>query len=288
MKFRILSLLLGLAVLWGCQSGPGSSTGSNLPSGYEYILHTNIADAKKAAPLDLAFFRYAMRNDQETVISNFGKGNAQIIPLPDGSTGRALNPIEEALLLMGVGDSLTIIVPMDTIPVAERPKGFENADFLYYDLKLEELKSQADLESKVAEMETFVNGIIDQYVAGTLEGVQSTDSGLKYVIHKEGTGEVPDSADFVYVDYYGALPSKVAFDNSYKRGTPFAFQLGMGRVIPGWDEGLALLKTGSEATFFIPSDLGYGEAGSPPVIPGNSELIFHVNLVNKLTPEPLQ
>ena len=68
------------------------------------------------------------------------------------------------------------------------------------------------------------------------------------------------------------------FDNSLSRGMPFSFALGRGMVIPGWDEGIALLKEGGKAFLFVPPALGYGEAGSPPVIPANSELIFYVEL----------
>ena len=69
------------------------------------------------------------------------------------------------------------------------------------------------------------------------------------------------------------------FDNSYERGEPIDFQLGVGSVIPGWDEGFALLKEGTKATLFVPYSLAYGEAGSPPVIPERSDLIFYVELL---------
>ena len=68
------------------------------------------------------------------------------------------------------------------------------------------------------------------------------------------------------------------FDQSYERGQPIDFPLGVGQVIKGWDEGIGLLKPGGKATLIIPASLGYGEAGSPPVIPENAELVFYVEL----------
>ncbi|MFM9951914.1 MAG: FKBP-type peptidyl-prolyl cis-trans isomerase, partial [Saprospiraceae bacterium] len=69
------------------------------------------------------------------------------------------------------------------------------------------------------------------------------------------------------------------FDSSFGRGEPIEFPLGVGQVIPGWDEGLSLLKQGGKATLFIPYQLAYGDAGSPPVIPPKAELIFYVEVV---------
>jgi FKBP-type peptidyl-prolyl cis-trans isomerase len=68
------------------------------------------------------------------------------------------------------------------------------------------------------------------------------------------------------------------FDNSFQRGQTFPFTLGQNQVIKGWDEGIALLNKGAKAFLFIPGALGYGEAGSPPVIPANAELVFYVEL----------
>ena len=111
------------------------------------------------------------------------------------------------------------------------------------------------------------------------KGAKKTDSGLMYIMQKEGSGEQAKSGDLVSVHYSGYLVDGTKFDSSVDRGTPIDFVLGEGRVIKGWDEGIALLKVGSKGKFIIPPDLGYGERGYPPVIPGNSILIFEVELV---------
>lgn len=106
----------------------------------------------------------------------------------------------------------------------------------------------------------------------------TTESGLKYVILEEGDGEAPETSQIVVVDYRGWLEDGFQFDNSYDRGAPFEFALGQGAVIPGWDEGIALLNVGDKAQFVIPSDLAYGPGGSGS-IPPDSTLIFEVELL---------
>lgn len=107
----------------------------------------------------------------------------------------------------------------------------------------------------------------------------TTSSGLRYIIYKHKGGSVrPKNGDKVSVHYRGKLEDGTEFDNSFKRGEPLEFQLGMGRVIKGWDEGIALLAEGDSALLIIPPSLGYGnrEIGS---IPANATLYFEVELV---------
>ena len=108
---------------------------------------------------------------------------------------------------------------------------------------------------------------------------QEGTSGLKILIEKEGTGRKPKAGEWVQVHYTGYLPDGTKFDSSYDRGQPIGFQVGKGRVIAGWDEGIMQLKEGAKAYLFIPSHLGYGERGAGGVIPPNSDLIFKVELV---------
>ena len=107
-----------------------------------------------------------------------------------------------------------------------------------------------------------------------------TDSGLQYVILEEGNGKKPHKGDTVSLHYSGYLIDGTMFDSSLERNEPFEFELGVGRVIKGWDEGVALLNQGTKAKFIIPSNLAYGSRGAGGVIPPNATLIFEVELLD--------
>ena len=110
-------------------------------------------------------------------------------------------------------------------------------------------------------------------------GFQQTTSGLRYQIIQDGTGEQATAGKTVSVHYKGQLLDGTVFDSSYKRQQPIDFVLGQGQVIPGWDEGVSLLKVGDKARFVIPSDLAYGSRGAGGVIPPDAALLFDVELV---------
>lgn len=109
------------------------------------------------------------------------------------------------------------------------------------------------------------------------EGVKETASGLQYIVEKEGEGITPTATDEVTVHYTGRLLDGTVFDSSVNRGEPATFPLN--RVIPGWTEGVQLMKEGAKYRFFIPSDLAYGPQGIPNAIPPHSTLIFDVELI---------
>ncbi len=107
----------------------------------------------------------------------------------------------------------------------------------------------------------------------------TTTSGLQYEDLAEGTGGAAAAGDSVEVHYTGWLTDGSKFDSSHDRRRPFAFKLGAGQVIKGWDEGVAGMKVGGKRKLRIPPGLGYGSRGAGGVIPPNAELIFEVELL---------
>jgi peptidyl-prolyl cis-trans isomerase A (cyclophilin A) len=109
-----------------------------------------------------------------------------------------------------------------------------------------------------------------------------TESGLEYEEVVQGEGLAAASGKTVRVHYTGKFPDGKVFDSSIPRGDPLQFVLGAGRVIKGWDEGIALMKVGGKARLTIPPHLAYGERGAGGVIPPNATLVFEVELVEVL------
>jgi FKBP-type peptidyl-prolyl cis-trans isomerase FkpA len=109
--------------------------------------------------------------------------------------------------------------------------------------------------------------------------VITTASGLKYDDLHEGTGQAAKAGDTVDVHYTGWLTDGKKFDSSHDRNRAFSFQLGAGRVIKGWDEGVAGMKVGGKRKLMIPPELGYGPRGAGSAIPPNAELVFEVELL---------
>ena len=130
-------------------------------------------------------------------------------------------------------------------------------------------------EAREAEEKAAQKALLDTIAAG----YEETASGLRYQILQKGNGKQATKGAGVSVHYKGQLLDGTVFDSSYKRKEPIDFNVGIGQVIAGWDEGIQLLKVGDKARFVIPSNLGYGAAGAGGVIPPNATLIFDVELM---------
>ncbi len=131
-------------------------------------------------------------------------------------------------------------------------------------------------EKRIAEAKAQAEAEMEKLAAG----FDTTTSGLRYKMIQQGSGTQAEKGKTVSVHYEGSLTNGQVFDSSYSRNQPIDFTLGVGQVIPGWDEGIALLKVGDKARFVIPSQLAYGSAGAGGVIPPDATLIFDVELMN--------
>ncbi len=143
----------------------------------------------------------------------------------------------------------------------------------------DEAEQAIDGNKKKAEQEELNK--IKKLIQEKWSNAEVTDSGLHFVVTQEGTGDKPKSGDSISAHYSGRLlANDKKFDSSYDRGEPIQFEVGVGRVIPGWDEALIDMKRGEKRTLIIPPNLAYGEQGAGGVIPPNAWLIFDVELVD--------
>lgn len=270
------------------------------PNGYKFVNHTN-AGGEKAKVGDYAFVHIYVYQDGKLVNSTREMGRTIPIMVPDFSqvkeedkgVGKA-NPVADVLSFLAAGDSASVAVPIDSM-MRQSPQ-LKDAKALQYDVVVVEIKNKAQYDEFVAkertdaqaklsaaqgrepEVAAQVADVVKQYKAGGLgDKVKSTASGLKYMVVSEGTGPQAEAGKAVDVQYYGVLTDGTMFDNSFSRGQAYKVPLGQGRVIRGWDEGIALFKEGTKAFLFIPSELGYGPEGNG-TIPGGAELVFYVEL----------
>jgi len=194
----------------------------------------------------------------------------------------------EGIYMMHVGDSATFSCNTDSVFIKlfrqpKTPSEFDSLEFIDFNIKLLSVKSQEEME---AEKESEANMARDEegkvfqaYLDDNNINVEPTASGLIFIETKKGSGEKPKSGDKVQVHYTGYLLDGTKFDSSVDRGTPFEFDLGQGRVIKGWDEGIGMLNVGGKATLIIPSVIGYGDRGAGGIIGPYSTLKFDVELL---------
>ena len=193
--------------------------------------------------------------------SSVDRGDPFIFEL---GAGQVIKGWDEGFALMHVGDKATLKVPPH-LGYGERGAGaaiLPNAT-LIFEVELLEIMPEIKIE------EFDVKGKVSS----------KTESGMEYILVEEGSGIKAAAGNTVNVHYSGYLEDGTMFDSSLKRGQPFSFVLGMGRVINGWDEGVAMMKVGDKVRLIIPSDLGYGERGAGGVIPPNATLVFDVELL---------
>ena len=157
-------------------------------------------------------------------------------------------------------------------------KGKEAKAYVADDATFQKLKAGAAARAEEA-VKAAAAGF-ETWVKTNYPTAQRTNSGLWYVVEQAGTGAKAVAGKTVAVHYAGKLDNGQEFDNSFKRGQPIEFKLGVGQVIPGWDEGIALMSEGAKYKLIIPSNLGYGKRGAGGVIPPNATLIFDTELIS--------
>ncbi|MCB0546093.1 MAG: FKBP-type peptidyl-prolyl cis-trans isomerase [Phaeodactylibacter sp.] len=293
MRIAFFFAFLCILALVSCEQEKGRLVTKH---GYEYVNHTNL-DGAKPQPGEYVYFQVQIRNGDSITHSTRLQGAAPFLQIPSvDNPQRRPSPLEDVLREMSVGDSVTVFIRLDSL--RGKFNEFNDAEIIYYDVVLNDIKTvdsfqenakrereeqKQEAEAARARFSTVADEVketLRAYKAGELqEQLHETDSGLKYIIHEQGSGKQVEPGRNVSVHYFGALMNGKMYDSSFKQGDPLRFPVGEGRRIKGWDEAVTLLREGEKATFFIPWPLAYGEKGSSPDIPSKADLVLYLEVV---------
>ena len=254
--------------------------------GFQYkFVRTGEGDTLKEG--DVIFYNMKYTTETDSMLYESKAGEPTPIPY-NAQYWDQLGPLYKAFKMIKKGDSIIIKIPTKSLFEesfrAQIPPGINADGEIIFYIGAEKVMSQEELQAEAMERMEAQKGKDEEIIEGYLKEkgltAKKTDSGLRYIVEKEGTGANPKPGDNVSVHYTGMLLDGTKFDSSLDRNEPISFVIGQGQVIRGWDEGIALLKQGGKAKLIIPSSLAYGERGAGGVIPPNSVLIFDVELVD--------
>jgi|GEM_PF-90732 len=188
--------------------------------------------------------------------------------------GKVIKGWDQGLKLLKKGSVATLYIPSTLAYGAAPRQGIPANSIMVFDVEVVDMYDQASKDDE----------LIQEYIKTNNLKAEKTASGLYYVITKEGKGGYPDSGKTMSMNYTGKLLNGKTFDSNtdtaFHHTTSFSFELGKGRVIKGWDEGLKHFKKGGKGMLLIPSHLAYGAQERKPSIPANSVLVFDVELVD--------
>ena len=264
-KIVLICTMFVLEMLPGGAQEKTKSAKINTPmktsSGLEYTI-TKKGNGKKPKTGDKVVVHYTGKLTNDTVFDSSVRRN-QPFTFQLG-VGQVIKGWDEGIALLQVGDKATFKIP-STLGYGSSANGKIPANaILIFDVEL------LDVIEKVAPKAFDISG----------KEVKTTASGLQYIVVNKGNGARAMAGKTVSVHYTGFLEDGSIFDSSVERGEPIQFPLGQGRVIPGWDEGIALMNIGDKYRLIIPYNLAYGEAGRHPIIPAKAKLTFDVELIN--------
>ena len=279
MNFKSLSIIASLVVLFSACNNRVEVT----KTGLKYQIHSN-NEGKKGKIGDIVTFHLLLKTNRDSTLRDTHKeGRPLQIML---QTPPFKGSFEEGLAMLTKGDSASFFVNSDSLfskMGGQIPPYITKGSDVTFVVKILSIQNEQDFNKDAAAIRKkqldIDQKIIEDYIAKNNLKTTKTASGLHYITTAAGSGPNIAAGNTVSVLYAGKLLNGTVFDSSEKQGgKPSEFQIGVGMVIPGWDEGILTMKNGGKSTFIIPSSLAYGEQGSAGVIPPNSVLLFDVEL----------
>jgi FKBP-type peptidyl-prolyl cis-trans isomerase len=267
---------------------------TKLPSGLEYKFTKNNPSGKKAT-IGSNITLHIVTSLEDSIIFDSKKLNKnQAVPTPV-TAPKHRGDLQEGFAMMKVGEKAIFKSLIDSAMRVKQqwPPFAKSGDVMKFEVELVSVKTKEDQELEAKQADANDEIAIKKYIAenGLGKKVKKTASGLYYLITKKGTGPNAKPGQTVSMNYDGMLINGSKFDSNtdsaFNHVQPFNFPLGQGRVIKGWDEGIALLNTGAKAKLIIPSRLAYGSRSMGAKIPANSPLIFDVEMLGTVeAPKP--
>ena len=260
---------------------------TRLPDGLEYKIITHGDGKKKPVLSDHMELHISYAVGDSMIFDSRKMNNNKCVPIPM-ATPRGVGDPVAVFTQMVAGDSAVGRFPVDSLKKVGQTYPWNKAgDMVIYKIKMVSVKTEAEFNKEEAEKAAVQNGIDDKALQAYFKekGIKpaKTASGLYYTIAKEGSGEKIKAGQLVGVNYTGKFLDGKKFDSNtdtaFHHMQIFSLEVGKGKVIKGWDEGLQLLKYGSKATLYIPSALAYGTTERPG-LPANSILVFDVELID--------
>lgn len=292
----IRSLLISIVAVVLLSSCEQKASKEDMVLGYKTTSHKSTG-GPVANVGDFVFFNLDIYDDKRELIDSSPRTEDRpVLQIADEKDiPSKANPAMALMAKIAVGDSVSLFIPRDSMPPQQAatmeteyieyvivPHSIVNQEEFDQMAKERQEKDMMLAQEAMAEAPKIIAGIeltLKDYLAGKDVGeVKEGPDGLKIIVLEEGEGPTANDGDYVSVAYAGYLYDMSTFDNSFERGKPYAFSLGKGSVIPGWDKGLVYLNKGSKAILDIPFEMAYGAAGRPPSIPAKSPLLFFVEL----------
>ncbi|GGC07937.1 FKBP-type peptidyl-prolyl cis-trans isomerase [Dyadobacter sediminis] len=283
MNLKTIGYAMGITILAAACNKYRTQVTEN---GLKYQVFEHEDDSRKAKLGDIMSFHLVLKNGSDSTLRDtYKEGNPvkMVLQAPPFK-----GSFEEGLAMLSAGDSAKFLINADTLfakMMQPMPPMIKKGSELSFTVKVLSVLTSEEFQKQQSEASGKQKGVdakvIEDYLAkNNLKAkARKTASGLYYIPQVEGSGPSPAAGDNVKVHYTGKFLDGKEFDSSKNQGKPLDLQIGAGMVIPGWEEGIMLMKKGEKGLLIIPSGLAYGPEAYGP-IPGNSVLQFEMELID--------